>query len=434
MPPIGDIRAVPVPGCVDGWLALHGRFGRLELAAVLEPARSYAEEGFPASPTLAAMAPTLAHLPEAGDYARHGRLRTGTIIRRPGVARTLAAIAREGRQAFYQGEFGAGLLALGGGEYSDADLARLQADWVTPLALGAWEHRLWTVPPTSQGYLTLAAAWIADGLPLPGDADDPAWAHLLIESARQASFDRQRVLYEGADGFALVAPHRLAARRAAIDPDRAAPIIPPAAMGDTIALCAVDDERRGVSLLQSNAAGFGSLLIVPGVRIFLHDRAIGFSLEEGHPAEYGPGRRPPHTLSPTLVTGAGGELRAVTGTMGGDSQPQILLQVLARSLAARQSAGVAVASGRWALAPAAQAAGSSIGFETWLGSGQRLDVRVEGHAPSAWDEGLRARGHSVVRDAPYDGSFGHAHLITVEDDHLAGATDPRPRFGGVAAW
>jgi gamma-glutamyltranspeptidase/glutathione hydrolase len=120
--------------------------------------------------------------------------------------------------------------------------------------------------------------------------------------------------------------------------------------------------------------------------------------------------------------------------MGGDSQPQILLQVLARSLAARQSAGVAVASGRWALAPAAQAGGSSIGFETWLGSGQRLDVRVEGHAPSAWDEGLRARGHSVVRDAPYDGSFGHAHLITVEDDHLAGATDPRPRFGGVAAW
>ncbi|HWC37785.1 MAG TPA: hypothetical protein VG476_04610, partial [Acidimicrobiales bacterium] len=100
---------------------------------------------------------------------------------------------------------------------------------------------------------------------------------------------------------------------------------------------------------------------------------------------------------------------------------------------AGQSAGVAIASGRWALAPAAEANGSSIGFETWLGSG-RLDVRLEGHAPSAWEAGLRARGHSVVRDAPYDGSFGHAHLITVGDGHLAGATDPRPRFGGVSAW
>jgi gamma-glutamyltranspeptidase/glutathione hydrolase len=434
MPPIGDIRAVPVPGCVDGWLALHERFGRMELETVLEPARSYAEEGFPASPTLAAMAPTIAHLPEAGDYTRHGRIRTGTIVQRPGVARTLAAIAREGRQAFYQGEFGARLLVLGGGEYTEADLARSQADWVPALELAAWDHRLWTVPPSSQGYLALAAAWIADGLPLPEDPDDPAWAHLLIESARQAAFDRQAVLHEGADGPALVAPERLAARRAAINPDQTAPIISPAATGDTIALCAVDDERRGVSLLQSNAAGFGSLLIVPGVRIFLHDRGIGFSLEDGHPAEYGPGRRPPHTLSPTLVTGAGRVLRAVTGTMGGDSQPQILLQVLARSLAAGQSAGVAIGSGRWALAPPAEAIRSSIAFETWLGSGRRLDVRLEGHAPSAWDAGLRARGHSVVRDAPYDGSFGHAHLITVYDSHLAGATDPRPRFGGVSAW
>ena len=207
----------------------------------------------------------------------------------------------------------------------------------------------------------------------------------------------------------------------------------PAVTGDTIALCAVDDERRGVSLLQSNASGFGSLLIVPDVRIFLHNRGIGFSLEEGHPAEYGPGRRPPHTLSPALATAASGELRVVTGTMGGDSQPQILLQVLARSLAAGQPPGVAIAAGRWALARRAGAAGSSIGFETWLRPGE-LDVRVEGHAPPAWDTGLRSRGHSVVRDRPFDGSFGHAHLIAVDDDQLAGATDPRPRFGGVSAW
>jgi gamma-glutamyltranspeptidase/glutathione hydrolase len=241
------------------------------------------------------------------------------------------------------------------------------------------------------------------------------------------------VLHEHADGAELVAASRLGPRRAAIDPLRAAPIHDVAAAGDTIALCAVDEKRRGVSLLQSNAAGFGSLLTVPGVRIFLHNRGIGFSLESGHPAEYGPGRRPPHTLSPTIVTTTAGELRAVAGTMGGDSQPQILLQLLARLLHARQSPGDVIAAGRWALAPDAGGAGSSIGFDTWK-SGGPLDVRVEGHSPAAWDSGLRSRGHSVVRDRPFDGAFGHAHLIAVKDDHLAGATDPRPRFGGVSAW
>src|SRR5436309_7295461 len=39
MPRRGDIRSVPVPGCVDGWLALHERYGRLPLTDVLEPAR-----------------------------------------------------------------------------------------------------------------------------------------------------------------------------------------------------------------------------------------------------------------------------------------------------------------------------------------------------------------------------------------------------------
>jgi gamma-glutamyltranspeptidase/glutathione hydrolase len=119
--------------------------------------------------------------------------------------------------------------------------------------------------------------------------------------------------------------------------------------------------------------------------------------------------------------------------MGGDSQPQILLQVLARALAVGQGAGDTIAAGRWALAPPAQASASSIGFDTWDSGGQ-VDVRIEGHAPLGWDSGLRLRGHSVVREAPYNGSFGHAHLIAVHDDHLAGATDPRPRSGGVSAW
>ena len=183
----------------------------------------------------------------------------------------------------------------------------------------------------------------------------------------------------------------------------------------------------GVSLIQSNASGWGAHLVVPGVGVFLQDRGIGFSLEPGHPAAYGPGRRPPSTLAPALLTTPDGELHTVLGSMGGDSQPQILLQLLARLLAAGQSPGRAVAAGRWVLR-----AGDT-GFTTWS-EGGRVTVDVEGHAPPGWDDGLAARGHEVARQEPFGNGFGHAHVIVAAGDRLAGASDPRPRAGGVAGW
>ena len=419
MPAKGDIRSVPIPGCVDGWLALHERFGRLPLHDILAPARSYATDGFPASVTLAA---AVALLPDAADFA-HVR-RPGDIVRRPGLARAFEAIVEQGRDGFYGGRFGEGLLALGHGEYTAADLARSQAEWRQPLTLDAWGHRLWTVPPPSQGYLTLAAAWMADGLPLPDDPDDPQWAHLLIEAARQAGYDRLDVLHEHADGDALLAPRRLHARRHAVDPDRAATLGDPYQRGGTIYLCAVDSDRMGVSLIQSNANGWGSHLYEPTTGIFLQNRGIGFSLTPGHPAEYAPGRRPPHTLSPALVTHpADGRLAAVIGSMGGDAQPQVVLQLLARWLQAGQSPGDVIAAGRWVL---------GMGFDTWDAGGD-VTVHIEGNAP-AWDDALRAKGHRVVREDPFGHGFGHGHLITVRDDHLAGASDPRARGGTAAGW
>src|SRR5215217_6075712 len=94
VPARGDVRAVTVPGCADGWLALHARFGRLALADVLEPARRLAAEGFAASPQLVAAEPP------AGEMGQVDR--AGTIVVRPGLARALEAIARDGRAGLYE--------------------------------------------------------------------------------------------------------------------------------------------------------------------------------------------------------------------------------------------------------------------------------------------------------------------------------------------
>ncbi len=196
MPFRADIRSVPVPGCVDGWLALHDRYGRLPLAEVLGPARRYADQGFPASATLVESVKDVAGLPEAADYTAAGPLHPGDLIRRPGAARTLAAIAADGRNGFYGGEFGEGLVRMGHGEYAPADLQTPGATWVPALSVEAWGRQIWTAPPNSQGYLTLASAWIAGALPLPDHPDDGRWAHLLIEASRQAACDRPDVLHD----------------------------------------------------------------------------------------------------------------------------------------------------------------------------------------------------------------------------------------------
>jgi gamma-glutamyltranspeptidase/glutathione hydrolase len=428
MPLTNDIRSAPVPGCVDGWLSLHERYGRLPLEAVLEAAIVYAASGFPASPLLAAAVMLLRDVAGTDDLVGNGRLRSGDRVIRPGVALALEAVVAHGRAGFYQGPFGEGLLELGGGEYSRADLARPLADWVEPLCVRAWGHDLWTIPPNSQGYLTLLGAAIAEGLPLPDAPSDSGWAHLLVESARAAAYDRPLVLHEDADLRAVFAEDDVARRRSMIDPSHRTQLRSPARAGDTMYLCAVDRDRMGVSLIQSNASGFGSLLFEPATGIGLHNRGIGFSLEPGHPAEYGPGRRPPHTLAPAVVTRPDGDLRAVIGTMGGDTQPQILLQLLTRLLRHGQSAGSTIAAPRWALRQPA-----SSGFDTWVDADATI-VSVEGDAADDWSDGLRERGHEAEVVEGVTGTFGHAQLIEVLDGGLAGAADPRALVGAAVGY
>jgi gamma-glutamyltranspeptidase/glutathione hydrolase len=444
MPVRGDIRSVQVPGAVDGWLALHERYGRLPLDEVLAPAIELAGEGFPASIMLALASHLVHALPGAGELCPDGPLAIGQTVRVPGIARTLRAIAREGRDGFYRGEFGRGLQELGRGHFAPEDFAAGAASWHRPLRAAAWGQELWTVPPPSQGYLTLAGAAVAEAAGLGTDPDDPQWAHLLVETWRAVGHDRPAVLHDGADGDALLDPERLAAAAArvrahadsAAPPDVAAgrgttgPDVARFGDGDTTHLCAQDADGLGISLTQSNALDFGSHLVEPTTGIFLHNRGVGFSLEPGHPAEVAPGRRPPHTLSPMLVTTPDGALTHLVGAMGGDAQPQIIVQLLARLLRADQNPATAITAPRLALE--APSAGP---FRFWWG--EDLTVQVEADAPPAWSAGLRDHGHRVRTIGAFDPvAVGCAQIIATERDGagartMVAASDPRSPAGGA---
>lgn len=431
MPVRLDVRTVTVPRAVDGWLAIHGRLGRLPWAEVLGPAIGVAEDGFPASILLALASGLLAGTPAGGALCPDGPPSVGQRVRRPALAATLRSLATGGYDAFYRGAFGAALVELGGGHFTADDLAGPGAVWATPLCRRVWAHDVWTVPPPSQGYLTLAGAVVAERAGVPADPDDPEWPHLMVETTRAVGHDRPARLHDGAEGEVLLSEERLAAAVSRIDRARAAPpdVVAgaggwPRAGGDTTHLCALDAEGNGVSLTQSNALDFGSHLVAGDTGVHLHNRGLGFSLEPGHPAELGPGRRPPHTLSPALVTRPDGSLSHLVGTMGGDAQPHILVQLLARLLQAGQSPEDAIAAPRLALdSPSAPP------FRLWWGDD--LCVRVEGNAPTAWGTALAERGHRVVPIGALDpSSVGCAQVIALGPDGVArGGADPRSPEG-----
>ncbi|WP_131741152.1 gamma-glutamyltransferase, partial [Actinomadura roseirufa] len=353
--------------------------------------------------------------------------RPGEIVARPGVARALRAVIADGRAGFYQGEFGDGLLRLGRGLYTAADLAEPEAHWHRPLRVRAFGHDVWTAAPNSQGYVLLLAVALAAGLGLPRAPDEASWAHLLAESVLAAADDRAEVLHEDADGDALVHPERIRSLRAAIDPARHWRRRGAIMAADTTCVCAVDERGMAVSLLQSNANGLGSLLFEPGTGINLHNRGIGFGLAPGRPDEYGPRRRPPHTLVPVLVTRPDGALRAVLGCTGGDLQPQIGLQLLVRMLAHRTPPDEALAAPRWRLA-------TGLGlFETWQGrSPIRLDL--EHGVPAAWTRDLPGYGH-LVRAATEDDGFGEAQVIETDPTGgLRGAAEPRTSHAAALGY
>jgi gamma-glutamyltranspeptidase/glutathione hydrolase len=446
MPVRGDIRSVPVPGAVDGWLALLERFGRLPLDTVFGPAIALAEDGFVASLLLVLASHLIFGVPGAQELCPDGPLDLEQHVRLPGLARVLRSVVAQGRDGFYRGEFGAQLLEVGGGIYDPSDLDRNAADWCAPLRLRVWDHDLWTVPPPSQGYLTLASSWIAEQVDLGDDPTDPRWAHLVVEASRAAGHDRPAVLYDGADGMALLSEERLRTAADRILAEQAAPPdvgpdptgasragVPRLGDGDTTHLCAIDADGLGISLTQSNALDFGSHLVAGSTGIFLHNRGVGFSLEADHPAELAPGTRPPHTLSPMLATTAGGALSHLVGAMGGDAQPQIHLQVLARMLPGGQDPATAIAGARLALdAPAAGP------FRLWWGDD--LGVCMETHAPPGWRDGLTSRGHHVRPISAFDPTaVGCSQIIAVVENaesgkrHYVGASDPRSPDGNTAS-
>jgi gamma-glutamyltranspeptidase/glutathione hydrolase len=418
---------VTVPGCVDGWLALLDRFGSRPLGEVLAPAIRLAEGLFPISSetalNLAAIADLVHGQPSAFELYPGGEVpAAGSALTRPALAATMRAIADNGRDAFYSGRVAEAIEQATRGLITAPDLAANAPDWVDGARLDVLGETAWTIPPNSQGYITLAALSIFEQLGAPERFDDADFHHLLIEAYRAAAWDREIHLADPGHMTAsveeLLHPLRVAERAFAITSGTARWPSPAPLPGGTAYLCTIDESGMGVSFMQSNFAGIGSGISAGDTGVWLHNRGAGFTLTSDHPNELAPGKRPAHTLAPSLWT-RDGRLSMLLGARGGDLQPQLLVQLAANLLHLGMDPEEAQAMPRWATEE--------------FGPDSTSRPEVEDTMPAGVVSGLETRGHAVSL-VPAQRAWGPASIIRVaEDGTRHAAADPRVSTTSVAA-
>ncbi|WP_366145044.1 gamma-glutamyltransferase [Maricaulis sp.] len=450
IPPLGAMP-VSVPGTVDGWFAMHERFGSMPMDEILAPAIRYAETGFPLTETIAyywernmrildgrfangefeefANAQAT-YLTEDGDAPREGE-----IFRNPDLANTYRLIAEGGRDAFYDGPISQTIndyMERIGGWISYDDLAAHRTEWVEPLSVNYRGYDVWELPPQGQGIAALQMLQTLEAYDLASMGFMSAEAiHLMVEAKRLAFEDRARfysdpAFYDEADPAALyaelISDEYADTRRQLISSDAAMENVThgdPSIIedGDTTYLTVADSNGMMVSLIQSNFRGMGSGLVPDGLGFMLQNRGELFSLDTDHPNVYEPGKRPFHTIIPAMIT-RDGEAFMSFGLMGGAMQPQGHVQIITSVIDFGLNIQQAGDAARWRHDGSTSETGQA-GETAGVGV-----LSVESGVPQGVRDALSALGHEVVDG---NGGFGgyQAILRDPETGVLYGASEMR---------
>jgi gamma-glutamyltranspeptidase / glutathione hydrolase len=400
--PYGAI-AVSTPGVLDGWWTLHRRFGRLKWAEILEPAIELCERGAPVPQIIAShwrrdlevfRDPSSAVEEWANamrTYAPEGHApNEGDIFRNPDLARTYFRRI--------------------GGWLSREDLRAHASEWVEPLVTSYRGVEVYAMGANTQGLATLQMLNILENFDLRGMGFQSADSiHTQAEAKRLAYEDRAR--HYADPHFSDIPTGRLnskayAAERAKLirlDRVRVPPVLDPVPqLGDTTYLTVADSDGLMVSMIQSNYRGLGSGLVADGLGFMFQSRGQLFSLIDGHPNAYQPGKRPFQTIIPGFA-GRGGCPWMSFGVMGADMQPQGQTQILVNRVDYGLDIQAAGDSPRWHHQGSPQSMG-----EDEPGLGPEGLLRLESGVPEETQRRLLQRGWTI--GAP-DGGFGRYQCI-----------------------
>jgi gamma-glutamyltranspeptidase / glutathione hydrolase len=420
MPQRGPLT-IDVPGAVDAWVQLLDRFGRRSLADALEPAARTAEDGYELTAiTSRAIQASLPSFDEAALAVFGSAGGPGDRLRQPLLAATLRALADGGREAYYGGRIGeqiARAIQAAGGVMTADDIAAHRGEWVEPISTTYGGVEVATIPPNSQGITALMALNVLSTLDWPMDSPI-ARLHARIEAIKVAWSERDRCVADPdrslADPSVLLSPEHaewLVSRMSPDETHRFTPTNPPG--GGTVYLCAADGDGMMVSLIESNYMGFGSGIMGGSTGIMLQNRGAYFSLDPSHPNALAPSSRTLHTLMPGMLL-RDGRAEVALGAMGGDGQPQTMVQLVTGLLDDGLDPQAVVDRPRWVVST--EGAGQPLG---------PVSLEADGWDEAAADE-LRALGHEVTLIAPRTPATGWAQVIRRGPDGMyEGGADPR---------
>ena len=426
IPPVGAV-SVSTPGALDGWWALHQRYGKLNWAELFEPAIAACEAGDPTPQIIGYyIKRNLEFFERAGPaieetanamktYMLPSGVAPGEydVRRNPDLARTYQLIAAGGRDAFYDGPIAQTIDAYFkriGGWLSADDLREHHAEWVEPLVTKYRGVDVYGMPANTQGLATLQMLNMIENFDMRGYGfQSPQVLQVQIEAKRLAYEDRAR--YYADPHFAKIPIEWLNSKEYAkeraklIRLDQINDHVMPGQApnhGDTTYFTTADSSGMMVSMIQSNFRGMGSGLVADGLGFMFQDRGQLFSLRDGHPNIYAPGKRPFQTIIPGFASKDGVPWFSF-GVMGGDMQPQGQTQIILNRVDFGLDVQGAADSPRWHHEGSSQSMG-----EDQPGLGPRGLLRLEAGVPAATRKALTDLGWPMGES---DGGFGRYECI-----------------------
>ena len=422
--------SIGVPGMVDGYFRMLADYGSRPFAELVQHAITHAGNGFPLTQKGAWYinfnADLLKQYPGSRSvfFPEEKEWREGEVFKQTDLARTLGIIADEGPDAFYRGDL-ANRIAQGiqevGGPLSASDLADHETVVTPPLSTTYRGYTVYQTGIPSQGMIHLEEQNIVEAY---GDLPEgAAGIHILVEAKKLAYADRLGYAVDpkfGTTPMDVLLSKEWAAKRATwINPDRASTeaLAGDLQDGDTTYLCVVDKDGMMVSLIQSVSSSFGSCVVAGDTGVVMNNRVgRGFSLVEGHPNFFEPGKRTMHTLNCFMIGAEDGTMLVTGGTPGGDGQPQWNLQMVTGLIDFGWDVQAAIEAPRWTSWPGTDPGSLPNPF----------DLRIESRMRETELFQLEEKGHRLIRQGERAGG-GAAQIIARDPKTgvLAGGSDPR---------
>ncbi|MEM0120428.1 MAG: gamma-glutamyltransferase [Thermoprotei archaeon] len=423
IPTHGPLSAITVPGMVHAWGEMHKRYGRMELKTLLGDAILYAERGFPVSygyaHSISSARQTLGrYINWAEIFLPRGEPpKPGDVLVQRDLASSLKIIAEEGCQTYYDGDLADKIISgieVEGGILTEEDFRRHTTTWDEPLTTDYRGVKVYETAPNSQAATVLLWLNMLEEFDLPTYRPDSAeLLVLLFRTCRLAYRERAKWI---ADPEYLKLPDDFLSKEYAkkllgdtsLKPTNISP--PSGGEGDTTYFAVMNGEGECASVIQSNYMGFGSGVVPKGTGLVLHNRGCYFTLKREHHNSLRPNKRTFHTLCASVGL-VDNETRFCLGSMGGDVQPQVHVQLITRLVDYGMDIQEAIDAPRWAA------------------TGTIYDQEQEFHVEEDYSgllPTLAKAGFTPKITPRFSSLMGHAQgIVRLPNGSLMGGADPR---------